>query len=256
MTITSTKNELVKFMRSLKQRSARRESGLHLIEGERLVFDVLEKGINPEIVIVDEKKTDFIKRLDDFGCKYLLATSNVIEAISDTTTPQGIVAEIKTPMRSMPSDWDDGMYIALDALQEPGNLGTVIRTADAMGASGIILGKGCTDPFSPKTLRSAMGSSYRVPIYEAELETCVSAMQRQGFLTICGHLKGEVSVPQIDGRKRVLIVIGNEANGVSDAVADNCKKICLPMFGNAESLNAAVAASIMMFTVAMQLHKQ
>lgn len=243
-------------MRSLKQRSTRRESGFHLIEGERLVFDVLENGIMPEVVIVDEKKTEFINRLDGFGCRFLLATSNVIDAISDTTTPQGIVAEVKTPLRDIPTNWDDGMYIALDALQEPGNLGTVIRTADAMGALGIILGKGCTDPFSPKTLRSAMGSSYRVPIYEAELETLIPTMQRHGFSAICGHLKGEVSVPQVNDKKRVLIVIGNEANGVSDVVADCCDKICLPMFGNAESLNAAVAASIMMFTVAMQLHKR
>lgn len=256
MTITSTKNELVKFMRSLKQRSVRRESGLHLIEGERLVFDVLENGMVPEVIVVDEKKTEFINRLDGLECKYLTATSNVIDAISDTTTPQGIVAEIKTPMRDMPTNWDDGMYIALDALQEPGNLGTVIRTADAMGAMGIILGKGCTDPFSPKTLRSAMGSSYRVPIYEAELETLIPSLKQQGFLAICGHLKGEVCVPQINDKKRVMIVIGNEANGVSDAVANCCDKICLPMFGNAESLNAAVAASIMMFTAAMQLHNR
>ena len=254
MVITSTKNELVKAMRRLKERSARRDMGLHLIEGERLVFDALESGVVPETIFIEEGRTKLSQRLEGFGLPYIEVSSSVLQAVADTPSPQGIAASVRTPDTSLPSELGDGLFVALDALQDPGNLGTIIRTADAMGAAGILLGRGCTDAFSPKALRASMGSSYHLPIYEAELGCCIPLLKRQSFLPICGHLNGRIGVPDIGENRRILIVIGNEGNGVSDEVASLCELVRLPMYGRAESLNASVAASILIFCAAEAMH--
>ncbi len=251
--ISSTKNELIKALRRLKDRSARRETGLHIIEGERLVFDALSNRISPECIIIEDGLTALEARVSALGLPYLSVTRSVIEAVSDTPSPQGIIASVRTPKPSMPEELPPGLYVALDRLQDPGNLGTIIRTADAMGTAGIILGSGCTDAFSPKALRSAMGSSYHIPIYEAELIECIPKLKSQGFVPICGHLAGTEGIPRIR-ENRILIIIGNEAQGVSDDVARLCSLCRLPMYGNAESLNASVAASILIYEIAAMMN--
>lgn len=251
--ISSVKNELIKSMRRLKDRSARRESGLHLIEGERLVFDALSCGIKPETILIEEGKTKLQAAVSDFGLPFISVTRSVLEAVSDTQSPQGIAASVRTPHPTLPLE-PVGLYVALDRLQDPGNMGTIIRTADAMGASGIILGSGCTDPFSPKALRAAMGSSYHIPIYETELTSCIARLKVLGFLPLCGHLNGEERLPELTGLSRCLIIIGNEANGVSDEVASLCTLYRLPMYGRAESLNASVAASILIYEAASAIY--
>ena len=251
MVITSTKNETIKLIRRLKERSFRRQTGLHLIEGERLVFDALASGAVPDTVLVEDGKTDLASRLDEMGVGFITVNRAVIEATADTPSPQGIIASIRTPDADMPEELCEGLYVALDALQDPGNLGTVIRTADAMGARGIILGRGCTDAFSPKALRSAMGSTYHLPVYEAELSLLIPKLTAEGFIAVCGHLRGEEKFPN-PGRK-CIIVIGNEGSGVSDEAAEKCILCRLPMYGRAESLNASVAASILIFEMARQM---
>ena len=137
--------------------------------------------------------------------------------------------------------------MALDRVQDPGNLGTILRTADAMGAAGLLLGGGCADPFGPKVLRSTMGSVYHIPLWQGELTAELAKLREAGFSLICGHLAGTEVLPEV-GDKCVLI-IGNEGSGVSDEVADMCKKYRLPMYGRAESLNASVAAGILMYEI-------
>lgn len=248
MVITSTKNETIKFFRRLKERSFRRQTGLHLIEGERLVFDALASGAVADTVLVEDGKTVLASRLDEMGVGFITVSRAALEAAADTPSPQGIIASVCTPRSDMPEELCEGMYVALDALQDPGNLGTVIRTADAMGAKGIILGRGCTDAFSPKALRSAMGSTYHLPVYEAELSLLIPKLKAEGFTAVCGHLKGKERFP--DPGRRCIIVIGNEGSGVSDAAAEECILCRLPMYGRAESLNASAAASILIFETA------
>ncbi len=243
--ITGLQNEGVKRMRALKRRSERRESGLHLIEGERLVFDAIASNAELVSVYVLASRHDLAGRLAARGIRFTFVSDAVIRSISDTDTPQGICASVRTPDQTPPIEYPSGLVVALDALQDPGNLGTIIRTADAFGAAGILLGEGSTDAFSPKSLRAAMGSTYHIPIFSGELEEEVPKLKASGFTAVCGHLKGSETLPTL-GRDR-LLVIGNEANGVSAGVADLCIPYRLPMRGRAESLNAATAASILIY---------
>lgn len=252
MVITSTKNETVKLLRSLRDRSARRETGLHLIEGERLVFDALESGVKCEYLLIEEG-SPLENRAARSGVPFISVSRAVLEAISDTRTPQGIAAAVKTPELTPPAQWPEGLIVALDRLQDPGNLGTVIRSADAMGAAAVLLSVGTTDPFSPKALRAAMGSTYHVRLYEGELYSELSSLRAAGRTLICGHLAGEEKLPPIG--KNCVIVIGNEGSGVSDEIASLCKLVRLKMYGRAESLNASAAASILIYEIAKTLHE-
>lgn len=252
MVITSTKNETVKLLRSLKERSSRRESGLHLIEGERLVFDALISGIAPDTVLVEDGAERIEKRLEGMGISFMGVSRSVLEAVSDTKTPQGIAAAVKTPNIAPPPHYpENALIVALDRLQDPGNLGTILRSADAMGAKAIILGEGCTDPYSPKALRAAMGSTYHIPVYEGELRTELLKLKAEGSTLICGHLNGSEALPEFNGG--CALVIGNEGSGVSNEIAEICTLYRLTMHGRAESLNASAAASIMMYELSKRI---
>jgi TrmH family RNA methyltransferase len=156
-------------------------------------------------------------------------------------------ALVRTPSCACPDAYPEGLVVVLDRLQDPGNLGTIVRTADALGAAGVLIGAGCADPFSPKALRAAMGSTYHLPMWIGSLETELTRLRTQGFTCICGHLGGEETLPRIT--KRTALVIGNEGQGVSDRTAQMCIRYRMPMRGRAESLNAAVFAALMMQTL-------
>lgn len=243
MNVTSPKNELVKQLARLRTRKGRSESGLHLIEGERLVFDALEAGMQPERVLVREGEEAIMRRLDEMGVPYAEASERVMAAVCDTETPQGVCASLHTPGLTPPAEYPKGLIVALDRLQDPGNLGTVIRTADAFGAAGVLIGEGTTDPYSPKALRAAMGSTYHIPIWQGKLPEELKRLRESGFAAVCGHLKGDETLPPLPENR--VLVIGNEANGVSGEAAEGCILYRLPMRGRAESLNAAVFAAIL-----------
>lgn len=245
MFITSTQNQTIKKLRGLKQKSLRREYGLHLIEGERLVFDAIASGAELIKAYAAEDREDIAERLNACGIPFDTVTAAVMRSISDTETPQGVCAAVKTPETTPPASYPHGLIIALDSLQDPGNLGTVLRTADAFGASGILLGAGCTDPFAPKAVRAAMGSTYHIPIWQGELLPELIRLKTNGCSLVCGHLKGSETLPKLSPDR--VLVIGNEGSGVSDETASVCTLYRLPMKGRAESLNAAVAAAILIY---------
>ena len=252
MTITSVKNETVKAVRRLLDRKARRETGLHLIEGERLVLDALKAGVVPDKIFIEEGKTLLEEAVRNFGLPFISVSRNVLSACCDTETPQGILASVHTPAQQVPETYPDGLIVILDAVQNSGNVGTVIRTADAMGASCIILGLGCADAFSPKALRAAMGSCYHIPVYTGELIPELKKLKAQGFSLICGHLGGKEDFPEIS--RNCAVVIGNEGNGASDEVSSFCELVRLRMYGKAESLNASIAAGIFIYKIAEKMH--
>ena len=243
--ITSTSNERAKRLRVLKAKAGRRESGLHLIEGERLVFDAVSSGAEIVYALVSEGREDIAERLTGSGIGFDYASENVMRSVCDTETPQGVCAAVNTPDTEPPALYPAGLIVALDRLQDPGNLGTILRTADAFGAAGLLVGSGCTDPFSPKALRAAMGSTYHIPVWQGELAAELPRLKLAGADLICGHLNGSEELPPLSGNR--VLVIGNEGAGVSDEVASLCTLYRLPMRGRAESLNAAVAASILIY---------
>lgn len=239
-------------MRELKDKKARRETGLHFIEGERLVFDALPY-VKINEAFIEEGHAGAEKLLGAYGVACKTVSREVMETVCDTKTPQYICAAAVTPCTAPPDNgvYPGGMIVALDELNDPGNLGTVIRTADAMGARGILLSRGCTDPFAPKALRAAMGSTYHIPIWIGDIEAELSELKENGYTLICGHLKGKSELPYFN--KDCVIVIGNEGKGVSPSVAEKCMLYRLPMKGRAESLNASVAASLIIYEVSKRI---
>ena len=246
MLIQSTQNETVKRMRSLAAKKGRQETGLHLIEGERLVRDAISSGADIAELFIEEGRE--AEDMASSAPRVYTVSRRVMESMTDTGTPQWICAAVRTQDTTPPESYPQGLIVALDRVQDPGNLGTILRTVDAMGAAGLLLGGGCADPFGPKVLRSTMGSVYHIPLWQGELTAELAKLREAGFSLICGHLAGTEVLPEV-GDKCVLI-IGNEGSGVSDEVADMCKKYRLPMYGRAESLNASVAAGILMYEIA------
>ena len=241
MIITSRTNERIKAARSLQDAKARRETGLHLIEGDKLVSDAVASGAQVRTIFATESAPRFS------GIETVTVSESVLSALCTIKTPQNMCAVVETPGCACPDMYPDGLFVVLDRLQDPGNLGTILRTADALGASGILISPDSADPFSPKALRAAMGSTYHLPLYIGALAPELDRLNRQGFVCICGHLRGSETLPAV--QKRAALVVGNEGRGVSDAVADRCVRYRMPMKGRAESLNAAVFAALMMQTL-------
>lgn len=250
MIIESKDNPIIKEARSLLQAKYRAQLGMHIIEGTRLVSEAINSGAKVELGFVASNNDVSSNIFEGCGAKVYHVNPNVLNSLSDTQTHQGIFAVIKTANNQpfIVADAKKTMVIALDSIQDPGNMGAVIRTADAMGAIGVIVGDNCVDPYNPKCLRSAMGSTYHLPLYKCNLNGALQALHNDGFLCICGHLQGNEILPHpID---RCVIVIGNEGNGVSDDVSALCTKVRIPMYGKANSLNASIAASLLMYEVA------
>ena len=241
MIITGRSNERVKAARALQDAKARKETGLHLIEGDKLVFDAIRSGARVRTVFAREGAA-----VPD-GVETISVSDGVMDAIASAKTPQNLCAVVETPDTACPSVYPDGLVVVLDRLQDPGNVGTIIRTADALGAACVLMSPDSADPFSPKALRAAMGSTYHLPVVIGAPESELLRLRAQGFTCLCGHLRGTETLPPIG--KRTALVVGNEGQGVSDETAAQCTLYRMPMRGRAESLNAAVFAALMMQTI-------
>ena len=245
--ITSAKNPTVQRLRSLKDAKARRETGLFLVEGEVMIREALGCGLKLIELAAEEAHADFAQAVCG-GARGFIVTRSLLETICDTRTPQGVCAAFEQPepvaLEALPE-----RIVALDGVQDPGNLGTIWRTADAAGFQALLLGAGGADPLSPKVQRAAMGSGFRVPFCSApELAEALLQLRQRGYRVFASDLHGEDFYARPDAGEKFVLVIGNEARGISDAVreAADCR-VKLPMRGGAESLNAAVAAGIMMY---------
>lgn len=249
--ISSNQNPIVKGMRALRDGRARAEQGRLLVEGEKMIREAVSCGLTPFDTLVSapkgEKFAPFAAWLEEQGANVYLVPERLIEAVSDTKSPQGVVAAFSMPVFAGEAG---EKVIALDAVQDPGNVGTIWRTADAAGFSTLYVGEGSADPFSLKVQRSAMGSAFRLPVRMGNLAAMLATLKAKGYQIVAGALDGmEFRACPPLGR-RLAVVIGNEARGVSPevlALAD--VRLRLPMRGGAESLNAAVAAGILMYAL-------
>ena len=243
--ITSVKNPLVKMLKSLTRRQGREENGLFLVEGEVMIQEAIKCGLEIKEAIAVEKKADFAASLP---CRAYVVSDSVMESVCDTKSPQGVCAAFTMPEEKPVSDLPDTV-VALDGVQDPGNVGTIWRTADAAGFEALLMGAGCADPLSPKVQRSAMGSGFRVPYFQTgDLPASLRQLSAIGYSIICSDLNGADFYSRPDPGKKYVLVIGNESRGISDETrAAATMLVKLPMRGGAESLNAAVAAGIMMY---------
>lgn len=246
--ITSVKNPLVRDLRALKDRKARVETGRFMVEGEKMILEALGCGLQIHDVLVEESMEALGERLRALGARVSLAPRNLLEAVCDTRTPQGVCASFDQP-DEIPLAAAPPRLVALDGVQDPGNVGTIWRTADAAGFQGILLGGGCADPLSPKVQRSSMGSGFRVGFVNApDLVKALTALRARGYAIVASDLSGQDFYKRPREGQKFVLVIGNEARGISDGVREAADMLVkLPMRGGAESLNAAVAAGIMMY---------
>lgn len=243
--ITSRTNPRIQRARSLRESKYRRETGCHYIEGDKLVREALISGAALETVFV---RTGYAGTVD-FPCEVIEVSDSVMDALSTAGTPQNLCAVARTLAAPLPEAFS-GTILLLEDVQDPGNVGTLIRTADALGAEAVILSPQCADPYSPKTLRSSMGSVYHLPVYVTDIPAALRALAAQGYTCLCGHLKGRETLPP--KTPKMALLVGNEGNGVTDEAAALCYAYRLPMAGRAESLNAAVFGAIMLYELTKQ----
>lgn len=246
--ITSFSNPKVKMIRELLERAReRRAAGAFIIEGIRMFRETPEKMLRETFV-----SESFHKDNPDVDGEVL--SDSVFSRISDTKTPQGVMAVVTQPEYSF-SDivgGEKGLYLVLEGIQDPGNLGTMLRTGEAAGVKGIIMDRKTADIFSPKVVRSTMGAIYRVPfLYTEDLPGTLEKMKADGICIYAACLEGDENYHETEYSDKTAFLIGNEGNGLSRSIIEmSDKKIRIPMKGETESLNAAVSASILMYRYA------
>lgn len=238
MIITSKNNPLVKETAALKEKKARKEQGLFLIEGKKMVNEALKSGLEVVRVFLSQEAEQ-----EDFGVETVTVPKEVFAKLSDEKTPQGVLCVAKIPTRALSAPTKPCLF--LDGVADPGNMGAIIRTANAAGYERLYLTNDCTDPYAPKAVRASMSGIFSVEIYFGEREELLSALAKTPIYV--ADLDGE-NVFTVEPKEVFALVIGNEANGVSNIVRNGAdKKITIPMSQNQESLNAAVAAGISMY---------
>lgn len=258
--ITSTSNAKIKRIVQLrKKKKARDAEGVFLVEGIRMFREIPEKLLQ-EIYIsesCEEKEGKEIRRrASACGIRPELVSDGVFAYLSDTQTPQGILCVVGQLSYSLEEVADASCphMLVLDRLQDPGNVGTILRTAEGAGVTGILLDGECADIYNPKTIRSTMGSIFRMPFYYIQdLEEGIRYLKKRGICTYAAHLEGKRAYDEEDYRKPCAFLIGNEGNGLRPEIADLADTyIRIPMAGEVESLNAAIASAVLMFEAGRQ----
>ena len=264
--ISSKDNEFVKHIKKLKDKKYRDQSNEYVIEGIKLVEEAINENAKiKQIVICEEctKTQEISKKLmyeiASFDCIYV--TENVFNSITEVKNPQGILAVIErknseNEIRALvlPNDSiKEDIIVALDGIQDPGNLGTILRTVDSIGLKQILVSKETADVYNPKVVRSTMGAIFRVKVIECDnLEKTLKEIKKYKYEIVVTSLQTNESIYDIKYNKKI-IVIGNEANGVSKEIQEIAdKKVKIPMLGKTESLNASVATGIVLYEYVRQ----
>ncbi|WP_317344534.1 23S rRNA (guanosine(2251)-2'-O)-methyltransferase RlmB [Faecalimonas umbilicata] len=260
--ITSTSNARVKELVQLQKKSkVRNEQGVFLVEGVKMYQEIPQEQLVKVYVsetFADKQKEEINRLKDRRKLEYL--SDHVFQYVSDTKTPQGILCVVRQSTYCLEDilEAEDAHLLVLDNLQDPGNLGTILRTAEGAGVTGIIISKESVDIYNPKVIRSTMGSIYRVPfVYVEDLKEAIAKVKAYGIFTYAAHLDGKNSYDKEDYTKKTAFLIGNEGNGLRKEIADLADTwIRIPMQGQVESLNAAIATSVLMFETARQRRNQ
>jgi TrmH family RNA methyltransferase len=257
--ITSTSNNKIKRIVALRDKSkARAEEGAFIVEGVKMFKEAPISWVQ-EVYVSEtfmNKCDSELKSLIE-GLNYEILSDEVFRKVSDTQTPQGILSVLKMPHYEL-CDYIEGkkdkFFILLEDIQDPGNLGTIVRAGEGAGISGVIMTKNTVNIFNPKVIRSTMGSIYRVPFFITDnLCNVIEELKDNGVSVYAAHLEGSSDYDKADYTKPTAFLIGNESNGLKRETADMATAyIKIPMLGQVESLNAAVATTILMYETARQ----
>lgn len=251
--ITSKDNDLVKHIRKLKNKKYRDTNQEYIIEGIKLISEAIQENANiKKIILCDDcEKTEHISKdlmyeIAKYDCIYM--SDNVFKYLSEVNTPQGILAIIGKQQSDLDIDYSQDIIVALDDVQDPGNLGTILRTIDSIGLKQILVSKDTADAFNPKVVRSTMGAIFRVKIIECEdLAKTLKEIKNHKFKIMVSSLQTENSIYDVDYNKKV-IVVGNESNGVKSNIQQLAdEKVKIPILGKTESLNVSVATGIILY---------
>lgn len=242
--ITSVQNKQVKEWRKLHRKKYRYERKQFLIEGFHLIEEAYWTDQEVETIIVAEN-VEAPKWFDD---DYVVRVSNqVFDVISQTETPQGIAAVVKM---SKVAQEHEKYILLVDAIQDPGNLGTIIRTADAAGFSKVVLGEGTVDLYNDKVIRASQGSIFHIPIVSGDLTDEIPRLQADGYSVWATTLRRAQNYREINVSEKTAIILGNEGQGVDEAYIELADKLVkIPIYGKAESLNVGIAAGILMYYI-------
>lgn len=254
--IESKNNNLFKEIKKLKEKKHRIKSNKYLIEGLRFVEEAIKSKVSIDSIIFTEsfkeKNPELFLKINE-NIKLIQMNEALLKQLCSTENPQGIVGVINMQNKELKSG---ELVVLVDKVQDPGNMGTIIRTAHAAGAAGIVMTKGTVDIYNDKTLRSTMGSIFYIPIVEDDSLDFVKSLKKEGYKLVVSSLQGKNNFFEENLQGKVIIAVGNEGNGVSDEVYDIADiKVKIPMPGEAESLNVAVATSIMIYEKIRQSFK-
>lgn len=262
MLIESKDNQKIKLVRSLDTKKGRDSQGLYIIESVKLIYEAVNQNINLKFVLIDDSCEDkkdvseLVKLLEKNHIEYCLVSSSIFLKISNTVTSQGILGvAYKNDYKIDDIVRDNNFLIFCDKLQDPGNLGTIIRTADAFGPCSVILSPCSVDSYNSKTVRAAAGAIYRVPIVEInDVDEFVEKLRANKYKIVSTVVNSNESFDIIDNVEKLCLVIGNEGNGVSEHVQSiSDYRITIKMTGNTESLNASIAAAISIYEIRKKL---
>ena len=256
MTITSKDNETIKHIKKLKEKKYREEYKEFIVEGIKMVEEAIQENAKiKSIIICDDCKTqgsipnELMYDIAKLNCIYV--AEKIFSTITDVINPQGIMAIIEKPEnKENEIDYNESNFLILDNIQDPGNIGTILRTADSLNFKQIIVSKGTADVYNPKVVRSTMGAIFRVKVVEVEnLVKTIKELKNHEIKVYATDLATDKSIYDVNYEKAA-IVIGNEANGVSkEVLKESTERIKIPMIGKTESLNAAVATSVILYEV-------
>ncbi len=258
--ITSLTNKKIKNLVQLAEKAKyRNQQDVFLVEGSKMFWEAKEEEVK-EVYVTElflkkaEEQGKLREKLEKTG--YETVTEEVFKKISATITPQGILAVVKQSHYELEQlcKKDNPLLFILEDIQDPGNLGTIIRTAEGAGVDGIVMSRNTVDVYNPKTIRSTMGSIYRMPFYYTpNLSDTMEELKQKGISIYAAHLKGKKAYYDLDLTKATAFLIGNEGNGLRKETADQAQEyMIIPMEGQVESLNAAAASVILMYEAARQ----
>ena len=246
--ISSPKNEKIKELVKLQTAKGRKKAGMYLLEGEHLVEEAIKERAQIKLIVVTSNRLeDYKKLLAQADVQVLVVSQDVFHKLSMTETTQGILAVVEIVKQEILPH--KGRFIVLDAVQDPGNLGTIVRTADAAGFDAVVLGTGTVDLYNDKVLRSMQGSHFHIPVFQANLQEYLPILKEKGVqVAVTALHRNSKDYSVLQGATDVAIVVGNEGQGVSDDVIDLADVVVtIPMFGKAESLNVSIASALLMY---------
>ena len=253
-TILSTQNNRVKEWEKLKTKKGRKKTGMYLIEGRHLVSEVLQNDADVVYVVATQDELDEIK-FEVPNDLLVVVSDKIADHLSDTVTTQGIFAIVRIPNKERqiqePASYIEGAWLLLDNIQDPGNIGTMVRTADAAGFEGVVFGKGTADIFNPKIQRAMQGSQFHIRLVLGDLNEWVKSFRKANLPVFGTELNPQAkSYQEIEATNDFALIMGNEGNGMSqELLSQTTANLYIPIKGQAESLNVAVAAGILMFSL-------